>query len=134
MLNNHKLIILISTGFFGFILWILYLANTGQQSLFFDLLVDVPYGDKISHLCLFGLLTLTANIAFKFKTILYLNRRIFLGTLLVIIFVIIEELSQHFIPTRTFDIQDLAADSLGIFIFSLFSYWLHTKLRLQNDN
>ncbi len=115
--------------FFCFILWILYLANTGQQSLFFDLLLGVPYGDKISHLCLFGLLTLAANISFKFKTIQYLNRRMYLGTLLVTIFVIIEELSQYFIPSRTLDIYDFMADIIGIVIFTLISYWLRIQVK-----
>ena len=36
--------------------------------------------------------------------------------MLVGLFVVVEELSQAFIPSRTFDFVDLAADSVGIVI------------------
>lgn len=126
----YKLILFI---FVSFIVWILFLANTGQSSLFFDLVKILPYGDKIGHFCLFGLLTLIANLAFKFKVVNLGKQPIYIGTLLVIIFVTLEELSQHFIPSRTLDIQDLLADSLGISIFTLISFWLNAKYRHRNN-
>lgn len=63
----HKLTITLSSCFFLFIIWIIYLANTGQQSIFFDLVRLIPYGDKVGHFGLFGMLTLLANFASKFK-------------------------------------------------------------------
>ena len=127
----YKLILFI---FISFIIWILFLANTGQNNVFFDLVKRLPHGDKIGHLSLFGLLTLATNLALRFKILRLGILQIYIGTLLVIIFVSLEELSQHFIPKRTLDLQDLLADSIGIFIFTLISYWLHTKFWLQNDS
>ena len=89
-------------------------ANTGQSSIFFDFVHWLPFGDKIGHAGLFGLLTVLTNVALG-------NRRVGnfpLGTLLVIGFVFLEEVSQHFLPNRTFDIIDLLADGVGIMIGS----------------
>ena len=47
----------------------------------------------------------------------------------VSIFVILEELSQGFLPSRTLDYKDLIADAAGIFFFSLITY-LVAKRRL----
>ena len=110
--------------FFGFILWVIYLANTGQNSVFFKLVASIPYGDKVGHFCLFGLLTLATNLAFKFKYFIVYSAKIFLGTLLVFSFVIIEECSQYFIPNRTFDFMDLSANFIGIIFFNVVTVYI----------
>lgn len=118
--------------FFSFILWIIYTANTGGSSVFFELVAAIPYGDKLGHILLFGILTLAANICFKFSSYrLSLpfvaqpkGASIYWGTTLVLIFVCIEEMSQAFIPSRTFDWLDLTADGVGISLFSYASYRL----------
>lgn len=56
-------------GFTDFILWILYLANTGGQSIFFEWVNAVPYGDKLGHFGLFGMLAIFMNYACKLSTI-----------------------------------------------------------------
>lgn len=124
----HKLTIAIFSGFFLFILWIIYLANTGQESVFFELARLIPYGDKIGHLCIFGLLTLTANFASKFKTLSIGRVNLFWGSVAVFVFVSIEELSQHFMPTRSLDIYDFTADFIGILLFT----WLSANLSKRN--
>ncbi|WP_226410779.1 hypothetical protein [Shewanella glacialimarina] len=35
--------------FLGFIIWVIYLANTGGSSIFFDIVKHIPYGDKVGH-------------------------------------------------------------------------------------
>lgn len=124
----HKLTITISSGFFLFIIWIIYLANTGQQSIFFDLVRLIPYGDKVGHLGLFGTLTLLANFASKFKVFKLGKINVYWGSAAVIVFVTIEELSQHFMPTRTLDIFDYIADMVGILLFT----WLSSILAKRN--
>ncbi|WP_226669191.1 VanZ family protein [Microbulbifer aggregans] len=116
----HKLIT-ISSCFFIFIIWVIYLANTGQQSIFFDLVRLIPYGDKFGHLGLFGILTLLANFASKFKVFKLGKINVFWGTSAVFVFVTVEELSQHFMPTRTLDIYDYTADMVGILFFTWLS-------------
>lgn len=115
----HKLISILSIFFLGFITWIIYLANTGQNSIFFEFVGSIPYGDKLGHFCLFGLLTLGANFAFKLKQYAVISLNIYVGSTIVFLFVLIEELSQYFIPSRTLDATDLLADVIGIITFNL---------------
>ncbi|WP_375185551.1 VanZ family protein [Pseudoalteromonas sp.] len=124
----QRILVLIAIGFFGFIGWVIYLANTGQKSVFFELVAAIPYGDKLGHFCLFGLLTLFTNLAFKFKTMNVAGRPIYLAVLIVSTFVILEELSQYFVESRTLDFADLIADFAGIAVFSAISAWLCKKL------
>ncbi|MDI4650633.1 MULTISPECIES: VanZ family protein [Pseudoalteromonas] len=124
----QRILVLIAIGFFGFIGWVIYLANTGQKSVFFELVAAIPYGDKLGHFCLFGLLTLFINLAFKFKTMTVAGRPIYLAVLIVSTFVILEELSQYFVESRTLDFVDLIADFAGIAVFSAISAWLCKKL------
>lgn len=108
---------LISAGaicFFAFILWILYLANTGGGSLFFDFIRTIPYGDKLGHMGLFGLLTLAAVVGSKFRAFQCGGLNVYYGAALVALFTIGEEFSQLFISSRTFDLLDLAANFVGI--------------------
>ena len=118
-LSMHKLISILSVAFLGFIAWIIYLANTAQNSVFFEFVASIPYGDKLGHFCLFGLLSLGANFAFKLKSVTLVSVEIYLGSALVFLFVLIEELSQYFIPNRTMDVTDLLADIFGIIVFGL---------------
>jgi len=118
---------LCAAAFFGFILWVIYLANTGQNSIFFQLIASIPYGDKIGHFCLFGLLTLATNLALKYKSIAVSSVEIFLGTILVLSFVVIEEFSQYFIPNRSFDLIDLSADFIGIVFFNTVTIFFRTR-------
>ncbi|MGO2291026.1 MAG: VanZ family protein [Pseudoalteromonas sp.] len=115
----HKLITIVSVTFLGFIIWVIYQANTGQHSIFFELVRSIPYGDKVGHFCLFGLLALGANFAFKLKSYSVLSCNLYIGSSVVFLFVLLEELSQYYIPSRTLDITDLLADMLGILTFSL---------------
>jgi VanZ family protein len=118
----------LSVSFFGFILWIIYLANTGQSSVFFELVSRIPYGDKLGHFCLFGLLTLAANFTLKLRTFKILSIKLYLGSLLVLAFVVLEESSQFFIATRTVDIFDLSADFIGIVFFNVVTRWLQKHI------
>jgi len=127
------LIPLLSVSFFGFILWIIYLANTGQNSLFFNFVASIPYGDKLGHFCLFGLLTLAANFTFKLKSFQLMSFEVYLGSLLVLTFVVIEELSQFYIPNRTMDVLDFAADFIGIVFFNRSTTYIRKHLDIRQD-
>jgi len=124
----HKLISIISVVFLMFITWIIYLANTAQNSIFFELVARIPYGDKLGHFCLFGLLTLGVNFAFKLKSYTLISFNIYVGSTVVFFFVLLEELSQYFIPSRTLDITDVLADIIGIITFSLVTKFISKHL------
>ncbi len=125
----HKWIIMLTLAFFIFILWIIYQANTGSSSIFFQLVRSIPAGDKWGHFFLFGLLTLGVNAVTHFKTVHWRVLKIYRGTLFVSIFVLIEEFSQHFIKTRRLDIMDLSADAAGILLFTLISWFVGSKIQ-----
>ena len=119
----RKLLKVSTVVFLLFILWIIYSADAGKNTIFFDIVNTLPYGDKIGHFFLFGFLTLLLNLALNFKPV-KLWQKLPLGTVLVSIFVLLEELSQVFFPNRTLDIADLIADGLGILIFTFIGYLL----------
>jgi len=110
----HRFLILSSIVFFSFILWIIYLANSGSNSIFFDLVRVIPYGDKLGHIGLFGMLSFIITLTTKGKSLRVGEFHIYYGALIVFLFAFIEEISQAFISSRTFDITDLVADIIGI--------------------
>ena len=127
----QKFFIAIFSCFFLFILWVIYLANTGQPSVFFELVRLIPYGDKIGHIVLFGFLTLFANVATSFRGVRIGKVHCYWGAIVVMAFVAVEELSQALIPTRTLDVVDFTADLVGIFAFTFISRWLERKYSRQ---
>jgi hypothetical protein len=118
----HRISATIAIGFFMFILWIIYLANTGEKSIFFDFVRSFPYGDKVGHAGLFGFLTLVAVIGSKFRCFNFGKFKIYHGATWVVLFVVGEEISQAFIPSRTFDLVDLVADVVGIAVATCMAY------------
>lgn len=118
----YNLARVIAVSFFMFILWVIYLANMGSSSIYFEFIRSIPYGDKLGHFGLFGFLTLAAIVGSKFKSFMVGKLQIYYGSAIVLLFVIVEEASQVFIPSRTFDFTDLAADVLGILLASGMSY------------
>ena len=108
--------------FFAFIVWIIYLANTNAQSVFFDFVNAIPYGDKFGHIGLFGAMTFLAIIATQYKTYQLFGCAVYLGAILIAVFVAAEEASQHFFPSRTLDMADLLANFVGIGIATLFAF------------
>lgn len=118
-----KLMIALATAFFIFILRIIYLANTGGDSLFFDFIGSIPYGDKLGHFCLFGTLTFLSILASRFRCFRIRKHKIYYAAAIVSAFVLSEEISQAFIPSRTFDFVDLGADALGILAAVTLAYY-----------
>jgi len=110
----YRLMSVLAIAFFAFILWIIFLANTGSSSVFFAFVSAIPYGDKFGHFGLFGVLALLSIVGLRFRTLAIGKFKIYHGCLLVALFAVGEEISQAFISSRTFDLIDLAADFVGI--------------------
>ena len=115
----YKLMAVLALAFFSFILWSIYLANTSGGGEVHTYVRSLPYGDKISHLVLFGTLSFLAIIGLKYRCFRIAGLPIYQGTALVSVFVVAEELSQGFIPIRTLDAYDLLADFIGISLATL---------------
>jgi len=103
----------------AFILWVIYLANAGATSVFFSFIQHIPFGDKLGHFGLFGSLTLLVLAATNGKSVGVSGQRWYIGSLIILLFVTAEEISQLYIPSRTFDVFDWLADVAGILGASL---------------
>ncbi|UJR85881.1 VanZ family protein [Sandaracinus amylolyticus] len=74
----------------------------------------VPLGDKLGHLVLIGLLALVVELATGGRSVSIARVPIRIGSAVVLALVVLEEISQRWVPTRSFDCGDLAADVIGI--------------------
>lgn len=106
-------------GFFAWLCWIIYLADTAQKFIFFDLIREVPGGDKIGHFCLFGGLAWLLNWSLKYRGLRLGPSSLQWGAIVVMGFAAGEEFTQQFFPNRTLDGVDLLADFCGIACFSM---------------
>lgn len=96
---------------------ILYLADTGQNRSALDMLGHLEYGDKYAHFLIYGLLSIQLNLVLKLRVISLFSIKIYYGSLITLIFSILEELSQGFIPYRNLDFGDFLANTFGILTF-----------------
>jgi VanZ family protein len=121
--------------FFLFICVVIYLADYHRDNAIFYYPDRFPFGDKIAHFLLFGILALLTNAALGFRypgsgkgeTSGGIARYGQLGSVGVLAFALIEELSQYYLPTRTLDSGDAAADILGVGLFTLISVAIMTR-------
>lgn len=110
-----------------FIAWVITQANLGSKSTLIAFAGSLPYGDKIGHLVLFGILSALMIVAFQFKTLSYKKLKVPIGAIIVFSFAMLEEFSQLFFVNRNFDLLDLFADAFGIYLSVLITNWITTK-------
>jgi VanZ family protein len=103
----------IAVGFAIFLVLIIILADYRHLPSFITMFYAFPYGDRIGHFALFGLLSFLLCMAFPIPSIRALKGNIPVLTLALAFFIIAEEVSQCFISTRTFSWADLAASLAG---------------------
>lgn len=89
-------------------------ADVGRGRSFFAWVGQVPAGDKVGHLVMFGLLAFLANAAMDGVRLRVCGFLLLKGSVVVAIPVMFEEVSQLFFVSRTFDVLDLLADAVGI--------------------
>ncbi len=107
------------------ILAIIVLADEGRLGFLYAL-YDFPYGDKVGHFILFGLLSLLINLSvFEARPNADKKRLAVIVGLILAFLIGLEELSQIWFPTRSFDLLDLAASYLGVAFFA----WLAIKIK-----
>ena len=70
--------------------------------------------DKVGHFILVGILAWLFNSAFRLGQLNLGGLRIFIGTIVVVTVVTLEEVAQLWIYTRRFELIDLLAGYLGI--------------------
>jgi len=101
-----------------FILLVIVLADMDGLG-FLRFINRIPFGDKIGHFVLYGILTLLVDLAL-FRSLPHLNRRLLTLRVALILALLIglEEFSQQYFPNRSFDLVDLAFSYLGVIFFS----------------
>ena len=106
-----------------FIILIIILADLGQLG-FLKILNQIPFGDKIGHFVLYGILTLLLDLSLT-RALPNPNRKLIILRIASILALLIglEEYSQQFFAKRTFDLVDLTFSYLGVTFFS----WLALK-------
>ncbi len=110
---------------------VIFAADHKTYHHIFDVIRGIPFGDKIGHFGLIGMLAFVVNVLFSSKTIRLYRFQVFLGSLIVALAVTLEEFSQLFISYRTFELGDLTADYLGILLFSYLAKYLRQKLGVR---
>jgi polysaccharide biosynthesis protein VpsQ len=114
MLIANRLAALTAGVFFLFTVWIIVVSDAGRSNVLIDSVRAIPYGDKLGHMILYGILAVLVNASLVLRKSNHLGLP--LGCALVLLFALVEELSQGFFPsTRTLDVGDMAADLIGIY-------------------
>lgn len=116
----------LALSFLTFIFWIIIQADLGHSIGFSKFVRHLPFGDKLGHFSLYGILAFLVNLALKNRRVAILGYQVLLGGLMVLIFAILEECTQMALSTRDFELWDIFCDLVGIILFS----WL--ALRVSN--
>ena len=105
-----------------FIVLIIILADTGNLGIL-AILYRIPFADKLGHFILYGILILLIDLTLL-RSIPSGRRSgiVLLSGLTLALLIGIEELSQQYFSNRTFDLVDLSASYLGVFLFSLLAW------------
>ena len=107
--------------YFLFICWIIYSADLGHTNDLILLSKAVPYGDKVAHFLLYGILAFLLNLALNLRPIKFKEFSLQLGAVIVLTFAVLEEFTQILLANRNFELVDILMDILGIALFSWIS-------------
>ena len=107
----------ISVLFFIFIVSIIVLADSGNIPPFIRSIYDFKNGDKLGHLTLYGLLTFFITRTFLSSLPSKSRSWVTLSVgLILALGIALEEYSQRYFSSRTFDLFDLLTSFLGVFV------------------
>lgn len=128
-MKHHRGKLILISAYLVFIVVVVYLANTRQLfAPFFSWLHRTPGADKICHFILAGGFAVAVNWLLKCRPLGPTQ----LGTVLCLIFATLEEISQIWIPVRSFDLMDMAMNTLGILLIGPFAKKLPTQRAHKN--
>ena len=113
----------LAISFLLFICWTILQVDLGQGTVLSKYVRHLPFGDKIGHFLLYGILAFLVNLALNNRTTKIFSYQLLLGATLVLTFAILEEFTQIMLSTRDFDLWDIACDLGGVASFS----WLSIK-------
>lgn len=120
-LKKKVLVLLALLAFFA-VAAIILAADLGKLPAVIAGLYAFPYGDKLGHFLLMGLLAFFLALALPERL-----KRAGLAVLAVIL--VLEEGSQSFLPNRNFSGMDLLCSLLGVLVFGGLAVYLSTCRR-----
>jgi polysaccharide biosynthesis protein VpsQ len=109
-----------------FIVLIIVLADAGVLSHYLGFLYYFPFGDKVGHFILYGILTLLIDLTL-FRSLPLQSRQLIAVKcgLILALLIGLEEFSQQYFANRSFDLVDLTFSYLGLVSFS----WVAVKTK-----
>ncbi|MEQ9307322.1 MAG: VanZ family protein, partial [Marinoscillum sp.] len=99
--KGRVVILLPSILFFTFICLIIFMADTDHDSWILKIPKIIPYGDKLGHFLLYGIMAFLLNTTLNYRRIKVLKVSFLLGALIVLGFAIAEEFTQLAFSSRT---------------------------------
>ena len=118
----------VGAGYVLLLSGIVMLANMGTAPWVFTAVGLIPYGDKVGHMVLMGLLAFFLNGALCCRTVSMFRLHLLVGSLVAYLLVFAEELSQHWVASRNLDVYDMLFDVFGIYLFGRLALW-NAKLK-----
>ena len=105
-----------------FVILIIILADAGILPRYLGPIYDFPNGDKVGHFILYGILAFLVDLSL-FRSFPDRSRKLIalLFGLILAFAITLEEISQQYIPSRTFSLFDLLMGYLGVAFFSWFA-------------
>jgi hypothetical protein len=119
----------LTLGWLAFITGIIICADEGALKWVYAFVGTHPGTDKIGHFLLIGGMAFLLNIALGLREVRGLGMPWLVGSLIVGAVFTIEEISQIWIPSRSFDLLDLAGDFGGILFFGWLAKFVVRRLR-----
>jgi len=118
---------LLTVAYFLFLALVVYCADTRAHQHSLSFIRSIPGGDKVGHFLLMGGFAFVLNLGLSCRTLSFAGKSFLIGSLTALSLITIEEFSQRFIPYRTFDLLDLTADYLGVFLFSWLAVFVNNN-------
>jgi len=107
----------ISVLFLVFMIMVIVLADRGSLPHSIRAFYNFQNGDKLGHFILYGLLNFFFTRAFLSARLSQTRSRVTLSVgLTLALLIALEEWSQRYFSTRTFDLVDLTASFLGLIV------------------
>jgi polysaccharide biosynthesis protein VpsQ len=102
-----------------FILLVILLADAGVLGHYIGFVYEFRFGDKAGHFILYGLLTMFIDLAlFRARPDQSRKRLAMQCGLILTVLIGLEEFSQQYFSSRTFDLVDLTFSYLGVVFLS----------------
>lgn len=101
-------------AFIAFFVVIIRIANRGEGDRWWAFIQHIPYGDKVGHVALVGMLSFLCNLASRHLKWGFLPRWVTPATLVLLVLLTGEEIAQAYQPHRTCDLYDWFADLAGL--------------------